>query len=169
MHNPTPSEAARGSTISEHFRRASRTIANAMGTPWATACAMASILIWALCGPFFNYSSDWQLVINTATTIVTFLMVFFIQNTQNRDSRELHLKLNELIRSLGAARNELIECDDLSDEELDALEADLHKLAERYGRQFTHLHAHVSKTAKQRATVGSRRGSKNHTPPVRNL
>jgi low affinity Fe/Cu permease len=139
-----------GST-SERFRRMSHSIAQAMGTPLATALAMASIVAWAACGPIFDYSENWQLVINTATTIITFLMVFFIQNTQNRDSRELHLKLNELIRSLDTARNEVIDCDNLSDEDLNRLEAELHKLSERYGEPVAHLHAHVSHSADKRA------------------
>lgn len=135
----------------DKFRRMSRNIANALGTPTATACAMLSIVVWMACGPLFGYSEDWQLVINTGTTIVTFLMVFFIQNTQNRESREIHLKLNEIIRSLKSARNELIDCEDLSDEELGKLEEDLRELAQRYGSSFHELHAHVSKTAEHRA------------------
>lgn len=135
----------------DKFRRISRNIANALGTPAATACAMLSIVVWLACGPLFDYSEDWQLVINTGTTIVTFLMVFFIQNTQNRESREIHLKLNEIIRSLKSARNELIDCEDLSDEDLGKLEEDLRRLSQRYGSSFDEMHAHVSKTAEYRA------------------
>jgi low affinity Fe/Cu permease len=80
------------------------------------------ILVWVLTGPMFHFSDTWQLVINTATTIVTFLMVFLIQNTQNRDAKAVHLKLDELIRALKGARNELVDLENLSDEELKKLE-----------------------------------------------
>lgn len=122
-----------------------------MGTPSATACALLVVLAWAVSGPFFHYSDEWQLTINTGTTIVTFLMVFFIQNTQNRESRELHLKLNEIIRSLKAARNEIIDCEDFSDQDMARLEEELRGLAQRYGSSFTQMHEHVSRTAQSRA------------------
>jgi low affinity Fe/Cu permease len=144
-------EANHASDARDRFRRLSRNIANALGTPAATACAMLTVAVWAATGPVFHYSEAWQLIINTGTTIVTFLMVFFIQNTQNRESREIHLKLNEIIRSLKAARNELIDCENMSDEELERLEQDLQGMAQRYGASFTKLHAHVSQTAEQRA------------------
>src|SRR4051812_41732946 len=103
-----------------HFARAS---ASAAGSPWAFLFAAAAVLAWGLLGPHYHYSDTWQLVINTATTVVTFLMVFVIQNTQNRDSRALHLKLDELIRSTQQAQNEMIDIEKLSDEELQVLSA----------------------------------------------
>ena len=98
-----------------------------VGSPRAFVIALIAILLWAVTGPYFHYSDTWQLVINTGTTIVTFLMVFLIQNTQNRDARALHLKLDEVIRSIHAAHNELIDIEKLSDAELD-------ELAKRYER-----------------------------------
>src|SRR4051812_39407453 len=88
----------------------------AVGSPWTFLCAVALVVAWALLGPDFHYSDTWQLVINTGTTIVTFLMVFLIQNTQNRDARALHLKLDELIRSMHAAHNDMINIEKLSDQ-----------------------------------------------------
>jgi low affinity Fe/Cu permease len=86
-------------------------------------------------GPLFHYSDTWQLVINTGTTIITFLMVFLIQSTQNRDSKALHLKLDELIRAVGSARNRLVDLESCTDEEIAALEKEFHRLRERAGRQ----------------------------------
>ena len=89
-----------------------------MGSKWAFAVAGAIIIAWAVTGPIFHYSDTWQLIINTGTTIVTFLMVFLIQNTQNRDARAINLKLNELIRAIDAARDQMIDIESLSDVEL---------------------------------------------------
>jgi len=99
-----------------------------VGTAWAFAGAVVVVLVWLLTGPTFQFSDTWQLVINTATTVVTFLMVFLIQNTQNRDAKVVHLKLDELIRALKSARNELVDLEDLSDEELKKLEQQFQKL-----------------------------------------
>ena len=96
-----------------------------VGTKWAFALALLGIVGWVLTGPTFHYSDTWQLVVNTATTIVTFLMVFLIQNTQNRDAKAFHLKLDEIIRALSTASNQMIDVEKLSDEELE-------RLAERY-------------------------------------
>jgi low affinity Fe/Cu permease len=94
-----------------------------LGSKWAFAGAALVILIWACTGPLFHFSDTWQLVINTGTTIVTFLMVFLIQNTQNRDARAINLKLNELIRAIDNARDQMIDIEKLSDLELDKLQA----------------------------------------------
>jgi len=94
-----------------------------LGSKWAFLAALLVIVGWACTGPLFHYSDTWQLVINTGTTIVTFVMVFLIQNTQNRDSRAINLKLDELIRSIDAAEDEMLDIESLSDEELN----DLHK------------------------------------------
>ncbi len=93
-----------------------------MGSPWAFVTAVAVVLIWAITGPLFKFSDSWQLVINTGTTILTFLMVFLIQNTQNRDAHAIHLKLDELIKAQKEARDQLIDVEDLTDEQLDALQ-----------------------------------------------
>ena len=105
-----------------------------LGTPWAFIIALTIILVWAVTGPMFHYSDTWQLIINTGTTIVTFLMVFLIQNTQNRDAKAVHLKLDELIRALKGARNQLVDLEKLSDDELARLEKEferIHKQANR--------------------------------------
>jgi len=120
---------------SERFRLFSQWVAKASGTPLAFALGMATVVVWALCGPAFGYSETWQLVINTGTTIITFLMVFVIQNTQYRDSKEIHLKLDELLRSIDNARNAIINSADLSDEELQAFEAQLKELANRHAER----------------------------------
>jgi low affinity Fe/Cu permease len=101
------------------FRRFARATSNGIGHPVAFVLAVVVVLAWAISGPFFGYSETWQLVINTGTTIVTFLVVFMIQNTQNRDSRAVHLKLDELIRVIKEARNELVDVEDKADEVLD--------------------------------------------------
>ena len=107
--------------MKEFFRRFSAQTSELVGSYWAFVLAVGIIVVWAGTGPFFNFSDTWQLVINTGTTIVTFLMVFLIQNTQNRDAKAVHLKLDELIRSHKEARNALIDLEDLSDEELSRL------------------------------------------------
>ena len=104
------------------FSGGARVAAHALGSAWAFALAGAIVIVWAVTGPLFGYSDAWQLVINTGTTIVTFLMVFLIQNTQNRDARALHLKLDELIRTTQAARNRLIDLENCTDAELDAVQ-----------------------------------------------
>jgi low affinity Fe/Cu permease len=110
------------------FRRFAHATAAAVGTPWAFFLALSAIAIWGLTGPPSNYSDRWQLVINTGTTIVTFLMVFLIQNTQNREARVTQLKLDELIRAVEQARNRLVAMEEMSDEELERLEQEFHQL-----------------------------------------
>jgi low affinity Fe/Cu permease len=104
------------------FHKVSVKIANKLGSAWAFYIALLTILTWAISGPFFNFSDTWQLVINTGTTIVTFLMVFVIQNTQNRDGRAMQLKLDELLKATRSARTEFIDIEDLTDAELDILQ-----------------------------------------------
>jgi low affinity Fe/Cu permease len=116
--------------MNELFHRFARTTANLIGSPTAFALAVIAVLGWAVLGPVFHYSDSWQLVINTATTIVTFLVVFAIQNTQNRDSRAIHLKLDELIRAVKKARNSLVDIEELPDSELAQLEAEFRRLRE---------------------------------------
>jgi low affinity Fe/Cu permease len=110
------------------FRRVSHLVSLAVGSPVAFASAFLLVVVWGAVGPIFHYSDSWQLTINTGTTIITFLMVFVIQNTQNRDSQVLHLKLDELIRAVAEARTELVDMEDLSDEELRGLQGQFAKL-----------------------------------------
>jgi len=106
----------------EVFRRFARLAADAVGSPAAFLLGVFSTLIWAATGSHFHYSDTWQLVINTGTSIGTFLIVFLIQNTQNRDAKVMQLKLDELIRAMKAARTELVQMESLTDEELDDLQ-----------------------------------------------
>lgn len=110
------------------FQRFAQGTSRAVGSPWAFLVALLCIVIWGATGPFFGYADTWQLVINTGTTIVTFLMVFLIQHTQNHDARALHLKLDELLRALGEARTQLVNLETVSDEELDRLQLEFKKL-----------------------------------------
>lgn len=113
------------------FRNFARGAARWTGRPVAFALAVVFILVWLVTGPIFHFSDTWQLVVNTATTIVTFLMVFLIQNTQNRDSEAVQLKLDELLRSTQGAHNALLEIEELSEKELDEIKACYAKLAEK--------------------------------------
>jgi low affinity Fe/Cu permease len=122
--------------VSDAFRVFARRSSMLLGSAWAFAGAVLVIVVWILTGPTFHFSDTWQLIINTATTVITFLMVFLIQNTQNRDAKAAHLKLDEIIRALKGARNKLVDLEDLSDEELKKLEEQfqrLRKMAERNG------------------------------------
>jgi low affinity Fe/Cu permease len=111
------------------FQNLAQAASRASGSPWAFLGALFVVLLWAVTGPMFNFADTWQLVINTGTTIVTFLMVFLIQNTQNRDTVALHAKVDELIIKLEGADNALVTAEDMSDEELDQLMKDERKLA----------------------------------------
>ena len=122
--------------LNAKFGRIAAKAAGSVGSSWAFALAILSVLIWGLSGPYFRYSDTWQLVINTATTVVTFLMVFLIQNTQNRDALALHLKLDEVIRALNSARNEMINIETLSDTELEHLA----KRYERFSEEWKSRH-----------------------------
>jgi low affinity Fe/Cu permease len=128
--------------VSDAFRLFARRSSAILGSAWAFAIALIIILVWAITGPTFHFSDTWQLIINTGTTIVTFLMVFLIQNTQNRDAKAAHLKLDELIRAVKGARNQMVDLEDLSDEDLKKLEKqfqDLRKKAERDGTESRHV------------------------------
>ena len=142
--------------MNNFFARFARRVASWMAHPVAFSLALISVIVWAILGPAFHYSDAWQLVINTSTTIMTFLMVFLLQNIQNRDSRAVQLKLDELIRALIGARNELIDLENFTEEEL-----------ERYCSEFSKIHQHYAKALETRK---SRRGSapknaSDKTPP----
>ncbi len=115
-------------TRGDAFGTFATTASGWLGSKWAFLGAILLIVLWAATGSFFHYSDTWQLVINTGTTIVTFLMVFLIQNTQNRDARAINLKLNELIHAIDAAGDQMMDIEKLSDEELDVLQARYEKI-----------------------------------------
>jgi low affinity Fe/Cu permease len=139
--NGRPGDTASNRNTSRHvFRAFAENTAHAVGSPWAFALATLTIVGWACIGPLFRFSDTWQLVINTATTIITFLVVFLIQNTQNRDSKAIHLKLDELLRGVRGARTGLVNLESLTDEELDQLQKEFEKLCvknpKRIGKSF---------------------------------
>ena len=117
--------------IRDRFRRFAIWSADLVGSPWAFFASVAVIVIWAVSGPRFHYSEDWQLIVNTGTSVVTFLMVFLIQAMQNRDAKAMHLKLDELLRAVKDARTHLVALEQMSDEELDQLQAEFRRLKER--------------------------------------
>jgi len=117
--------------VSDAFRVFARRSSMMLGSAWAFSGAMLVIIVWLLTGPIFHFSDPWQLIINTATTVITFLMVFLIQNTQNRDAKAMHLKLDEIIRALKSARNQLVDLEDLSDEDLKKLEEQFRRLRQK--------------------------------------
>jgi low affinity Fe/Cu permease len=114
--------------MNELFRKFAQKTSQLVGTSWAFILAVLIIVVWGVTGPMFHYSDTWQLVINTGTTIITFMMVFLIQNTQNRDAKAIHLKLDELIKGVKGARTGFVNLEDLSDEELDRLRQEFAKL-----------------------------------------
>ena len=124
--------------VSDAFRLFARRSAVMLGSAWAFTAAVLAILVWIVTGPTFHFSDTWQLIINTATTIITFLMVFLIQNTQNRDAKAMHLKLDEVIRALKGARNQLVDLENLSDEDLKKLEQQFQQLRRKAEHDGTH-------------------------------
>jgi low affinity Fe/Cu permease len=117
------------------FTRIAKGTSRLVGRPGAFVMVVILVMVWALTGPLFGFSDTWQLVINTFTTIVTFLMVFLIQNTQNRDAKALHLKLDELIRAKKGARNALVDLENCTDEELEEIGREFKRMRERTGHR----------------------------------
>jgi len=128
----------------ELFRKFAQITSQAVGSSWSFIFAVLIILVWAVTGPMFHYSDTWQLVINTGTTIITFLMVFLIQNTQNRDAKAIHLKLDELIKGVKGARTSLVNLEELSDADLERL----HKEFERIHHAENH-HGELEKAERE--------------------
>jgi low affinity Fe/Cu permease len=114
--------------MKELFRLFAQKTSQLVGSSWAFILAVLIIIAWAVTGPIFHYSDTWQLVINTGTTIITFLMVFLIQNTQNRDAKAIHLKLDELLRGVKGARTGLVNLEQLSDDDLERLQKEFERL-----------------------------------------
>ena len=134
----------------ERFRRFASRFSFITGTPWAFVIACALIVVWGLTGPYFHFSDTWQLVVNTGTTIVTFMMVFLIQNTQNRDARAIHLKLDELIKNNERARNKLVDLESCTEEELIELEREFKRVRARA------MHKASDQAQGERPTAGGR-------------
>jgi low affinity Fe/Cu permease len=125
--------------MKEFFRKFAHAISNLIGSPGAFALAVLLIVGWAISGPAFDFSDTWQLVINTTTTIVTFLIVFLIQNTQNRDAKAIHIKLDELIRATSEARDEVMDIQEMPDNELERLREEFHNLGQHYHERREHV------------------------------
>lgn len=119
--------------MNERFRKFAQWVSEITGSSWAFILAASTIAVWIVTGPIFKFSDTWQLVINTGTTIITFLMVFLIQNTQNRDSKAIQLKLDELIRAVGGADNSMIDIEELSDEQLKQLQQSFRQMHDKAG------------------------------------
>ncbi len=126
------------------FRRFAERTAHAAGTPWSFVLAVLTIIIWGASGSYFHYSDTWQLVINTSTTIITFMMVFLIQNTQNRETRIVSLKLDELLRGVEGARTGMVQLDHMSDEDLEHVRQEFTRLREKYAPLVDDDLAHVA-------------------------
>lgn len=127
------------------FRKWAERTAHAVGSPWAFLLALLTIAVWGVTGPYFKYSDTWQLFINTGTTIVTFLMVFLIQNTQNRETRIVALKLDELLRGVEGARTGMIQLDHMTDEDLEHVQQEFTRLRDKYAPLIDDDLAHVER------------------------
>jgi low affinity Fe/Cu permease len=129
--------------MNEQFRKFANKTSEIVGSPWAFITAVILIVVWAALGPVFNWSDSHSLAINTITTIITFLMVFLIQNTQNRDAKAIHLKLDELLRGVKGARTALVDLEDLSDEELKRLQEEFKRIHEHENHDEAHAIANT--------------------------
>lgn len=136
--------------MKDFFRLFSEKVAHAVGSYWAFLAALLTVVVWALTGPVFGYSDTWQLFINTGTTIVTFLMVFLIQNSQNRQAQIVTLKLDELLRSAEHARTGLVELDSMSDDDLEHVQEEFERLREKYAPLIEDDLAHVTREIQKR-------------------
>jgi low affinity Fe/Cu permease len=130
--SPPVEAALMSSIVRDAFRRFANYAAHLAGTAIAFFLALSTVVVWALSGPFFGFSDTWQLIINTGTTVVTFLIVFLIQTTQNRDAQAVHLKLDELLRAVKSARNDLVGLEQLSEDEVAELQREFDDLRAKY-------------------------------------
>jgi len=140
--------------VSDAFRLFARRSSMLLGSAWAFGVAILIIVIWGVTGSAFHYSNTWKLIINTGTTIVTFLMVFLIQNTQNRDAKAAHLKLDEIIRALKGARNELIDLEKLADEDLTNLEKQFERVRKKAERKGNNTGGKIRANRAERTSNG---------------
>ncbi|HYR59232.1 MAG TPA: low affinity iron permease family protein [Chthoniobacteraceae bacterium] len=153
MSRPNDRPPSEKKSLIDHFAAFARWASNLVGSVWAFFLALLVVVVWLATGPMFGFSDTWQLVINTGTTIVTFIMVFLIQSTQNRDAKAVHLKLDEVIRAIHGARNSLVDLEDLPDDEL-----------ERVAKEFAELHRRACATA---AARGGHAKRPNHRPAAK--
>jgi len=135
--------------LTERFENFSQRVTHAVGRPWAFLIAMLVIIVWAVTGPLFDFGDTWQLVINTGTTIITFLMVFLIQQTQNKDSKAMELKLNELVAATKGASNRLIDVEALTEDDLDVLHGYYRQLVELSQRDQNLTESHSLEEAER--------------------
>lgn len=140
---------AEGEGFTARFEHLSQRVTHAVGRPWAFLLALLVLVVWAVTGPLFGYGDTWQLVINTGTTIVTFLMVFLIQQTQNKDSKAMELKLNELVAATSGASNRLIDVEALSEDDLDVLHGYYRQLVELSRRDLDLTESHSLEEAER--------------------
>ncbi|HEY1011224.1 MAG TPA: low affinity iron permease family protein [Herpetosiphonaceae bacterium] len=140
--------------MNDLFRKFANKTSAAVGSPWAFIAAVAIIAIWAVTGPIFGFSDTWQLIINTGTTIVTFLMVFLIQNTQNRDAKAIHLKLDELLRVSKGARAGMVDLEEMSDDELAHLQAQFSTFHKAHSAEIGRLDEAIEDELEERKTGG---------------
>lgn len=167
-HLLSPSAQAEiNATLSARFSHFAQTVAIWSGHPTAFLLAVLVIAVWIVTGPIFNYSDTWQLVINTGTTIVTFLMVFLIQNTQNRDMLAVQLKLSELVIAMKGAKNEIAAIEDLSDEELQQLHEESRARVEMLMQHIEHRGAHSGSNGHHKARNGRHRAKRTRQPPAK--
>ena len=146
-------------SIANSFNRFAKWTARTAGHPSTFGIAVAIIVVWAVTGPIFHFSDSWQLVINTGTTIITFLMVFLIQNTQNRDAVAMHIKLDELIRAVKGAHNELVDLEEMTEEELEEMKVRYSRLAERARARLRNRSSRDPDDDQGQAETGKARGS----------
>jgi low affinity Fe/Cu permease len=150
---PHMAKRRHGSSISDRFEAFSKVITRWTGSTGAFGCALAVIIVWAALGPVFRFSDTWQLVINTSTTIVTFLMVFLIQRSQNKDSLAIHIKLNEIVAAMAGASNRLIDVESLSEKELGTLHRFYAELAKLAQHEANVTESHSVEEARQRHSL----------------
>ncbi len=146
--------------MKDFFRKLSQKTSEIVGSPGAFFVALSLLVLWLILGPHFHFSDTWQLVINTATTIITFLIVFLIQNTQNRDAKALHLKLDELIRSMQGARNTMLNLEELSDDELEILQSQFRRIKESSDSTSEGIADLVEVTSKHKDTQMDKRAAR---------
>jgi low affinity Fe/Cu permease len=147
-------QVAQTNTVNLWFSRVASRTAQLVGHPYMFLAAVVVLVAWAVSGPFFHFSDTWQLIINTGTTIITFLVVFLIQNTQNRDAKAVHLKLDDVIRALKGARNELIDLENPSDEDLTRLEKQFEGVRKKAERNGNNPRGMVRANRTERASKG---------------